>query len=24
SQAIVTRTERRSGLAEIFAGRETP
>ncbi len=24
SQAIVTRTERRSGLAEIFAGREAP
>ena len=23
-QAIVTRTERRSGLAEIFAGREPP
>ncbi|HIF7584578.1 TPA: hypothetical protein ACX4IS_005102, partial [Klebsiella pneumoniae] len=22
--AIVTRTERRSGLAEIFAGREAP
>ena len=24
SRAIVTRTERRSGSAEIFAGRETP